>query len=400
MSLDKNFIENLIDITSKAAISCYPHLGKKNKTLADKAATDVMRFNLNKLNIDGEVVIGEGELDQAPMLYIGENLGNKKGQKIDIAVDPVEGTNFVAKNLPGAISVLAISEKGNLFKAPETYMDKIAFGQNIPKDVIDLDSSIEKNLKNLSDFKNKNIEDISVCLLDRPRHAKIIETLKKFKTKIKLITDGDVTGALLVSNEKYDVDIFLGVGGGPEGVIAASALDAMNCNFQGRFIFESDEDKSRAKKMGIKDLNKKYELKEIVKGDSIFCATGITTGDLINGIQKEGKSFITETLNKYLFIGINNIGLKLSVLHWINDALMAIFFFFVTLEIKREFIQGELSNIKQAMLPIIGAVGGMLVPALIYVVINIDNPKICHNFILLRALFLNIFASFIYLLTI
>ena len=296
MSLDKNFIENLIDITSKAAISCYPHLGKKNKTLADKAATDVMRFNLNKLNIDGEVVIGEGELDQAPMLYIGENLGNKKGQKIDIAVDPVEGTNFVAKNLPGAISVLAISEKGNLFKAPETYMDKIAFGQNIPKDVIDLDSSIEKNLKNLSDFKNKNIEDISVCLLDRPRHAKIIETLKKFKTKIKLITDGDVTGALLVSNEKYDVDIFLGVGGGPEGVIAASALDAMNCNFQGRFIFESDEDKSRAKKMGIKDLNKKYELKEIVKGDSIFCATGITTGDLINGIQKEGESFITETL--------------------------------------------------------------------------------------------------------
>ena len=296
MSLDKNFIENLIDITSKAAISCYPHLGKKNKTLADKAATDVMRYNLNKLNLDGEVVIGEGELDQAPMLYIGENLGNKKGQKIDIAVDPVEGTNFVAKNLPGAISVLAISEKGNLFKAPETYMDKIAFGQNIPKDVIDLDSSIEKNLKNLSDFKNKNIEDISVCLLDRPRHAKIIETLKKFKTKIKLITDGDVTGALLVSNEKYDVDIFLGVGGGPEGVIAASALDAMNCNFQGRFIFESDEDKSRAKKMGIKDLNKKYELKEIVKGDSIFCATGITTGDLINGIQKEGESFITETL--------------------------------------------------------------------------------------------------------
>ena len=296
MSLDKNFIENLIDITSKAAISCYPHLGKKNKTLADKAATDVMRFNLNKLNIDGEVVIGEGELDQAPMLYIGENLGNKKGQKIDIAVDPVEGTNFVANNLPGAISVLAISEKGNLFKAPETYMNKIAFGQNIPRDVIDLDNSIEKNLKNLSDFKNKNIEDISVCLLDRPRHAKVIDALKKLKVKIKLITDGDVTGALLVSNKNYGVDIFLGIGGGPEGVIAASALDAMDCNFQGRFIFESDQDKSRAKKMGIKDLNKKYELKEIVKGDSIFCATGITTGDLINGVQKDGKFFITETL--------------------------------------------------------------------------------------------------------
>ncbi len=296
MSLDKKLLENLIDITSKAAISCYPHLGKKNKILADKAATDVMRYNLNKLDIDGEVVIGEGELDEAPMLYIGEKLGNNKGPKIDIAVDPVEGTNFVAKNLPGAISVIAISEKGNLFKAPETYMNKIAFGPNISKDVIDLDNPIEKNVKNLSDFKNKKIEDISVCLLDRPRHKEIIQTLKKLKVKIKLITDGDVTGALLVTDKKYDVDIFLGIGGGPEGVIVASALDAMNCNFQGRFIFEKDDDKLRAKKMGIKDLHKKYEIEEIVKGDSIFCATGITSGDLIKGVKKDGNFFLTETL--------------------------------------------------------------------------------------------------------
>tara|TARA_B100002051_G_C16714087_1_gene628334 strand:- start:1007 stop:1954 length:948 start_codon:yes stop_codon:yes gene_type:complete len=295
MSLDKNLLENLIDITSKAAISCYPYLGKENKTQADKAATDIMRFNLNNLNIDGEVVIGEGELDEAPMLYIGEKLGKQNGLMIDIAVDPVEGTNFVAKNLPGAISVIAVSKKGNLFKAPETYMNKIAFGKDIPKDVIDLDNSIEKNIKNLSDFKNKNIEDISVCLLKRKRHEKIIDSLKKLGVKIKLINDGDVAGALLVSDEKYDVDIFLGIGGGPEGVIAASALDAMKCNFQGRFIFENDLDKSRAKKMGIIDFNKKYEINEIIKGDSIFCATGITNGDLINGIKKVGKYFHTET---------------------------------------------------------------------------------------------------------
>jgi len=296
MSLDKNLVQSLIEITSKAAISCYPHIGKENKNIADKAATDVMRLNLNKLNIQGEVVIGEGELDEAPMLYIGEKLGNGNGCQIDIAVDPVEGTNFVAKNLPGAISVLAISEKGNLLKAPETYMNKIAFGQNIPKDVIDLDNTVEKNIKNLSDFKKKKIEEISVCLLDRPRHQEIINDLKKLGVKVKLITDGDVTGALLVSDKKYDVDIFLGIGGGPEGVIVATALDAMNCNFQGRFIFDTEEDKIRAMKMGIKDLNKKYDLNEIIKGDSIFCATGITSGDLINGIKKENNFFHTETL--------------------------------------------------------------------------------------------------------
>ncbi len=296
MSLDKSLIENLIDITSNAAISCYPHLGKNNKIIADQAATDIMRTKLNQLNINGEVVIGEGELDEAPMLYIGEKLGNKKGQKIDIAVDPVEGTNFVAKNLPGAISVIAIAEKGNLFKAPETYMNKIAYGQNIPKDVIDLDFTIEKNIKNLSDFKNKRIEDISVCLLNRKRHKEIIEILKKLGVKIKLIADGDVAGALLVSDIKYNVDIFLGIGGGPEGVIAASALDAMSCKFQGRFIFEKDDDKERARQMGISDFNKKYDVHEIIRGDSIFCATGITSGDLISGIKKDGNIFHTETL--------------------------------------------------------------------------------------------------------
>ncbi len=175
-------------------------------------------------------------------------------------------------------------------------MNKIAFGQNVPKDVVDLDNAIEKNVKNLSDFKNKKIEEICVCLLERDRHIEIINSLKKIGAKIKLISDGDVAGAIMVSDSKYNVDIFVGIGGGPEGVIAASALDAMNCNFQGRFIFETDADKTRAKKMGIKDLNKKYEINEIVKGDSIFCATGITSGDIINGIELNGDYFHTETL--------------------------------------------------------------------------------------------------------
>jgi fructose-1,6-bisphosphatase II / sedoheptulose-1,7-bisphosphatase len=277
-------------------MSSFPHVGKKNKELADKAATDDMRKNLNKLDIRGEVVIGEGELDEAPMLYIGEKLGTGKGPFIDIAVDPVEGTNFVANNLPGALSVLAVSNKGNLFHAPETYMNKIAVGNDVPIDAVDLDFSVEKNIKNIADVKNKDIKKITACLLDRPRHKSIIEELIRLNVNLKLITDGDVSGALLVTDQKHDVDVFLGIGGGPEGVLAASALDAFECKFQGRFLFKTDKDIKRAKDMGIDDLNKKYDLKEIVKGDSIFCATGITSGDLVNGVKIINNHFISETL--------------------------------------------------------------------------------------------------------
>ena len=296
MCLTKELLNNLIDITSSSAIACFPYIGKNEKILADKAATDVMRDKLNKLNINGEVVIGEGELDEAPMLYIGEKLGKAKEPRIDIAVDPVEGTNFVAKNLPGSMSVLAVSKKGNLFNAPETYMDKIATGSHVPKDVIDLDYSIEKNIKNYCDATNKKISDIRVCILDRPRHKKIINELTRLKVNIKLITDGDVSGALLVSDKKFKVDIFMGIGGGPEGVIAAAALNALNCHFQGRFLFETDIDKHRARKMGINNLDKKYEINEIIKGESMFCATGITQGELIDGVLKKEDKFITETI--------------------------------------------------------------------------------------------------------
>tara|TARA_Y100001970_G_scaffold198460_1_gene241463 strand:+ start:18 stop:962 length:945 start_codon:yes stop_codon:yes gene_type:complete len=296
MNFKKEFLDNIINVTSNAAIACYKHLGKKDKILVDKAATDIMRKNLNDLDIDGKIVIGEGELDEAPMLYIGEKLGTGKGYAVDIAVDPLEGTNFAANNLPGALSVISVSEKGNLFNAPETYMDKLAVGKNIPYDATDLDFPVEKNLKNIADAKNKNLDKITVCLLNRPRHKEIIDKLKELKVNLKLISDGDVTGALLVTDDKYDVDIFLGIGGGPEGVLAASALDAFNCKFQGRFLFKTDKDKNRAKDMGINDLDKKYELNEIIKGNSIFCATGITKNELVNGVKIIDGKFITETL--------------------------------------------------------------------------------------------------------
>ena len=296
MPLNKELINTIVNVTSKAAISCHKFIGKNDKINADKAATDTMRHEINKLKINGKVVIGEGELDEAPMLYIGEKLGSGGSINLDIAVDPLEGTNFVAKNLPGALSVIAIAEKGHLFNAPETYMDKLAVSNKIPFDATDLDFSIEKNIKNIADSLNKDISDITACLLDRPRHKKIIDKLNDLNVKIKLISDGDVSGALLVTNQKFGVDIFLGIGGGPEGVLAASAIDAYNCKFQARFLFENEKDKSRAKEMGIKDLKKKYDLKEIIKGDSIFCATGITTGDLLKGVNIKDDKYITETL--------------------------------------------------------------------------------------------------------
>ena len=296
MSLNKDLIKKFVKVTSRAAINCYHYLGKEDKKLADKAATDSMRNDLNEMEISGEVVIGEGELDEAPMLYIGEKLGKGNGPNLDIAVDPLEGTNFVAKNLPGAISVLAVSEKGNLFNAPETYMNKFAVGKDVPFDATDIDFPLKKNISNIADAKNKNFNELTVCILDRPRHTNIIDELNSLGVNLKLISDGDICGALMVSDKKYNIDLFLGIGGGPEGVISAAALDSYGCKFQGRFIFETDKDKDRAKKMGIIDYNKKYELSEIVKGDSIFCATGITETEITAAVKKENTKFVTETL--------------------------------------------------------------------------------------------------------
>ena len=309
MAIDKKFIDQFINVTSRAAYASSFFIGKKDKIAADKAAVDSMRSELNKINMTGEVVIGEGSLDEAPMLYTGEILGTKNGPDFDIAVDPVEGTNFVANNLPGGLTVLSIAEKGNLFNAPETYMDKIATGK-IEKGLIDLDYPLKKNIKNLSEFKNKEISSLTVCILDRPRHKKIIDELNDLNVNVKLISDGDVLGALYVSNPKYNVDMFMGIGGGPEGVLAASALDSYGCFFQGRLIFDDDENIKRAKLMGIKDLKRKYELNDIVTGDSIFCATGITSGDLVKGVSKKGDKFITESLVTHKSIKLNKIFIK------------------------------------------------------------------------------------------
>ena len=295
MTIDKKYIDQFINVSTKAALAASYLVGKKDKIGADQAAVDSMRTELNKINMIAEVVIGEGSLDEAPMLYTGEKLGNKNGPYFDIAVDPLEGTNFAANNLPGATSVIAIAEKGNLFNAPETYMDKIATGP-IEKGLIDLDFPLKKNVTNLANFLNKDISALTACVMDRPRHQKIIDELKQLNIKIKLITDGDVLGALYVTDQKYKVDIFLGIGGGPEGVLAASALDTFDCHFQGRFIFDNNKDIEEAKDMGIADLNKKYELNEIIKGDSIFCSTAITSSEMLKGLMIKDNKFTSETL--------------------------------------------------------------------------------------------------------
>ena len=315
MTIDKKFVDKFINVSSRAALASSYLVGKNDKIAADRAAVDSMRNELNKIDFEGRIVIGEGELDEAPMLYIGEKIGTKNGPQFDIAVDPLEGTNFAAKNLPGALSVIAISEKNNLFNAPETYMEKISANVK-EKGVVDLDFSVKKNISNLSEYLNKKPENLTACLLDRPRHKQIIEILHELKVNTKLITDGDVSGALLVTNKKYNVDIFLGVGGGPEGVLAASALDTFNCFFQGRFLFDSEHDKSRANEMGINDFKKKYELDEIVSGDSIFCATGITSGDLVEGIKTKENEFTSETFVTHKSTGLKKVIKLNQIIGW------------------------------------------------------------------------------------
>ena len=295
MTINTKYIKLFARTTQMAAYGASLYIGKNDKKSADKAAVDLMRNELNKIEMKGRIVIGEGELDKAPMLYIGERVGNNKGNEFDIAVDPVEGTNFVAKNLPNSIAVLAVAKKGELFHAPETYMDKIVVGPGLPDNLVDLDNDLEKNIINLAKAKNKKISELTACLLNRPRHNKIINILKSLNVNLNLITDGDVLGALLVADPKNKVDIFMGIGGGPEGVLAAAALSCFNCQMQTKLIFQDDNEKVRAKKMGIKDLDQKYNINDMIKGDVIFCATGITNGKLVKGIEDLGTKFRSET---------------------------------------------------------------------------------------------------------
>ncbi len=296
MSLSKNLIKLFAHATQRGAYGASLFKGKNDKISADQAAVDEMRRELNKIKMKGRIVIGEGELDEAPMLYINENVGLNVGEELDIAVDPLEGTNFTAKNLPNALSVLAVSEKGNLLNAPDIYMEKIAIGPNLPKNLIDLDFGIEKNIKLLSQAKNLPINKLSACVLNRPRHDKIIKVLDSLGVKIKFITDGDVSGVISVAYAKLNVDIYIGTGGGPEGVLAAAALDCLGCQMQTRLVFQDLDEKNRTRSMGVHDLEKKYNIKDMIKGDVIFSATGVTDGELVKGIKDLGDSFESETL--------------------------------------------------------------------------------------------------------
>ena len=313
MSIDKKYFNKFIKTTEKAAIGAFPFIGKGDKNAADQGSVDMMRNELNAIDMIGEVVIGEGEMDEAPMLYIGEKVGTNKGQKLDIALDPLEGTNFVANNKPNSFSMLAVCEKGNLFSAPDTYMEKIAVGQNLPKNLLNLDYSIEKNIKLLSEAKDKKVDQITACVLQRSRHEKIIKSLESLNVKIRFISDGDVSGAISVADPKTNIDIYLGIGGGPEGVLAAAALSCMGGQIQTRLILDSIQLK-RANKLGIRDVNKKYNIDDMIRGDVIFCASAITHGDIVDGVKDFGNKFEVSTfaLHKDLNISkkIKNYHLK------------------------------------------------------------------------------------------
>ena len=294
MSIDPKYLNLFIKATEKGAIGASKFIGKKDKIAADKGAVDPMRKELNKINMEGTVVIGEGEMDEAPMLYIGEKLGTLNGPKFDIAVDPLEGTKFTANNQPNAFSVIAIAEQGNLLSAPDTYMEKIAVGANLPKNLLDLDNNVKKNISLLADAKKKKISEINACVLKRPRHDHIVKELTKMGVQINYITDGDIAGALTVIGDNPKNDIYYSTGGGPEGVIVAAALSCYGGQIQGRLVLDDDE-KVRAKKLGIKNFDKKYNIDEIVKGDVIFCASGVTDGDLAKGVENLGNEYKVTT---------------------------------------------------------------------------------------------------------
>ncbi len=294
MSIDSKYLNLFIKATEQGAIGASRFIGKQDKIAADKGAVDPMRKELNKINMEGTVVIGEGEMDEAPMLYIGEKLGTLKGPKFDIAVDPLEGTKFTANNQPNAFSVIAIAKQGDLLSAPDTYMEKIAIGSNLPKNLMDLDNSVKKNISLLADAKKKKISDIKACVLKRSRHDDIVKELTEIGVQINYITDGDIAGALTVIGDNPKNDIYYSIGGGPEGVIVAAALACYGGQIQGRLVLDDDE-KMRAKKLGIKDFNKKYNIDDMVKGDVIFCATGVTDGDLAKGVEDLGNEYKVTT---------------------------------------------------------------------------------------------------------
>src|SRR5271170_5575865 len=274
-------------VTERAAVAAAHLRGRGLEKKSDGAAVDAMRRELGGLSIDGTVVIGEGEMDEAPMLFIGEKGGNKSGPKVDIAVDPLEGTTLCAKNMPGAIATLAMAAAGTLLHAPDIYMDKIGIGPGCPKNVVDLDAPADENILNLAKAKGVKPQDITAMILDRPRHADIIAAVRKVGAAVSLISDGDVAGVIHTAEpDKTGIDIYIGIGGAPEGVLAAAALRCIGGQMQGRLVFRTDDEKQRAAKAGIKDLKHKYEMNELAHGDVLFAATGVTDGAMLKGVRR------------------------------------------------------------------------------------------------------------------
>jgi len=292
-NVDRVLSMELARVTEAAAVSASRMVGRGDEKAADQAAVDAMRRALNDLPIDGTVVIGEGERDEAPMLYIGEKVGTGKGPKIDIALDPLEGTTICAKAMPNSLAVIALSENGGFLNAPDVYMDKIAIGGGYPSGIIDLDADPADNVRALAKAKGVPIGEITACVLDRPRHSEIIAKLRAAGARVKLIGDGDVAGVIDTTNSaETGVDIYMGTGGAPEGVLAAAALRCTGGQMQGRLIFPNEDSKARARRMGIEKLDRKYALTDLAKGDVIFAATGVTDGSMLSGV-KIGKGFIT-----------------------------------------------------------------------------------------------------------
>jgi len=294
--LERILTLEIVRVTARAAVSAARLRGRGLEKSSDQAAVDAMRRELNRLPIDGTVVIGEGEIDEAPMLYIGEKVGNKNGPKVDIAVDPLEGTTLCAKNMPGAIATIAMADGGTLLHAPDCYMDKIAIGPGYPKGTIDLDAPVEENIVNLAKAKGVKPSEITAILLDRPRHADMIAAIRKLGASVSLITDGDVAGVIHCAEPKTGIDIYLGIGGAPEGVLSAAALRCIGGQMQTRLVIDTEELRTRTQKMGIKDPKKKYEIEDMVKGDCLFAATGVTTGPMLQGVKYNRDTIETETV--------------------------------------------------------------------------------------------------------
>lgn len=283
-------------VTELAAIASYAQIGRGDEKAADQLAVDAMRTALNALDIDGKIVIGEGERDEAPMLYIGEKVGTGKGPAIDIALDPLEGTTLTAKAMANALCVLSMSPGGGMLHAPDTYMDKIAVGPGYPAGTVDLDNSPQDNVRNLAKAKGVPASEITVCVMDRPRHAELIAALREVGAKVVLITDGDVAGVIHTAEPETGIDMYLGSGGAPEGVLAASALKCVGGFFQGRLIFRNDDERERARRTGVTDFDRKYDLHELVSKDAIFAATGVTKGAMLDGVHFRDGFVTTHTL--------------------------------------------------------------------------------------------------------